>query len=91
MIVFREIQDNFNPGIGFVQRANVRMYRIAGSYNPRPRAFLDIQQMFHDVYYTYFKNLDTGEKESTQFYITPLDWHFNSGDSIHALIDYERR
>lgn len=91
MIVFKEIQGNFNPWIGFVQRDNVRRYRIAGSYNPRPRGFLDIQQMFHDIFYTYFENVDTGEKESTQFYITPLDWHFNSGDSIHALIDYERR
>lgn len=91
MVVFREIQDNFDPGIGFVQRDNVRMYRVAGSYNPRPRDFLDLQQMYHDIYYTYFENLDTGEKESAQLYITPLDWHFNSGDSIHALLDYENR
>lgn len=91
MVVFKEIQDNFTPGIGFVQRDNVRMYRVAGSYNPRPKDFLDLQQMFHDIYYTYFENLDTGEKESTQLYITPLDWHFRSGDSIHALIDYDRR
>ncbi|MCZ6673001.1 MAG: DUF5916 domain-containing protein [Verrucomicrobia bacterium] len=91
MLVFRQIGEDFDPGVGFVQRSNVRMYRIAGSYNPRPREFLDIQQMFHDVYYTYFENLDNGLKESTELYITPLDWHFNSGDSIHAIIDYERR
>ena len=36
MVVFREIQKNFDPGLGFVQRNNVRMYRLAGSYNPRP-------------------------------------------------------
>jgi hypothetical protein len=89
MVVFREIGKHFDPGMGFVQRSNVRMYRVAGSYNPRPRDFLDIQQMFHDVYYTYYERLDNRMKETTELYITPLDWHFNSGDSVHALVDYQ--
>ena len=88
MVVVREIQENFDPGIGFVQRKNVRMYRIAGSYNPRPDDFLGIQQMFHDIYYTRFERLDNGLLESSELYITPLDWHFNSGDSLHALADW---
>jgi hypothetical protein len=83
-IVFREVQENFNPGIGFVQRGNVRMMRLAASYNPRPRDFLNIQQIFHDAYYTRFERLDNGEVESWDLYITPIDWHFNSGDSLHS-------
>jgi hypothetical protein len=89
--VFREIQENFNPGIGFVQRKNVRMYRVAGSYNPRPKNFLNIQQAFHDIYYTHFERLDNGKVESYELYITPLDWHFYSGDSLHALADVSHR
>src|SRR3989304_1051497 len=46
-VALREIQGNFDPALGFVQRRNVRMLRVAGSYNPRPRDFLGIQQMFH--------------------------------------------
>jgi len=88
MLVMREIQQNFDPAIGFVQRRNVRMYRAAVSYNPRPRDLLNIQQMFHDLYYTRFERLDNGKLESSSVRITPLDWHFKSGDSIHALIDY---
>jgi hypothetical protein len=90
MLVYREIEKNFDPGVGFVQRRNVRMYRVAGSFNPRPRDLLNLQQMFHDVYYTQFDRLENGLKESSELYITPLDWHFNSGDSLHALADYER-
>ncbi len=90
MAVYREIQENFDPGIGFVQRRNVRMYRVAGSYNPRPKDFLGIQQMFHDIYYTRFDRLDNGRMESSELYITPVDWHFNSGDAIHAIADYSR-
>lgn len=89
MLVMREIQENFDPGIGFVQRDNVRMYRAAVSYNPRPQDFLNIQQMFHDVYYTHFERLDNGQRESSAWKITPLDWHFRSGDSIHALVDID--
>ncbi len=88
MVVYREIQDHFDPGIGFVSRDNVRMYRVAASYNPRPRDFLNIQQMFHDVYYTHFERLDNGMTESSELYITPIDWHFRSGDSIHQFGDF---
>jgi hypothetical protein len=86
-VVVREIQENFDPALGFVQRGNVRMLRLAASYNPRPD-FLDIQQMFHDVYYTRFTRLDNGQVESWNLYVTPFDWHLNSGDSIHALLDF---
>ena len=37
--------------------------------------FLNIQQMFHDVYYTRFTRLDNGEVESWDLYVTLLDWH----------------
>ena len=90
MVVYREIQKNFDPGIGFVQRNNVRMYRVAGSYNPRPKDFWNMQQMFHDIYYTHFERLDNGMTESSELYITPIDWHFRSGDSIHQLGDFIR-
>ena len=56
-IAFTEIQENFRPALGFVQRDNVRLLRVGASYNPRPR-FLNIQQMFHDVYFTRFIRLD---------------------------------
>ncbi|HEX9722659.1 MAG TPA: hypothetical protein VGC53_00065, partial [Vicinamibacteria bacterium] len=93
-VVFREIQGNFDPSLGFVQRDNVRLVRVAGSYNPRPKNFLNIQQMFHDVFYTRFTRLDNNEVESWDLYVTVADWHFNSGDSYHAILDvnptYER-
>ncbi|HET9468917.1 MAG TPA: DUF5916 domain-containing protein [Vicinamibacterales bacterium] len=92
-IVLREIQENFNPGLGFVQRNNARLLRVGASYNPRPR-FLNIQQAFHDLYFTQFTNLEHGKVESWDLYIAPFDWHLRSGDSVHAIFDvnpvYER-
>ncbi|MGE0447028.1 MAG: DUF5916 domain-containing protein, partial [Vicinamibacterales bacterium] len=89
-VVIREIQENFRPAMGFVQRDNVRLFRAAFSYNPRPRNFLNLQQMFHDFYYTQFTNLTTGELESADFYMTVLDWHVNTGDNFHGLLDVNR-
>jgi hypothetical protein len=86
-IAVREIQENFQPALGFAQRDNVRLLRVAASYNPRPR-FLNIQQMFHDIYYTRFTRLDYGEVESWDLFVTLLDWHLRSGDSLHGMLDF---
>jgi hypothetical protein len=90
-VALREIQQNFDPALGFVQRDDVRVLRIAGSYNPRPKTFLGIQQMFHDVFFTHFTRLSNGQVESWDLYVTPLDWHLKSGDSIHAVLDFNPR
>lgn len=89
-VVVREIQENFRPPIGFVQRDNVRLVRAAFSFNPRPRSFLNLQQTFHDFYYTQFTNLSNGRIESADFYMTLFDWHFRSGDNPHGMLDFQR-
>ena len=93
-VAYREIQKNFQPALGFVQRSNVRLLRVAASYNPRPKRTLNILQMNHDVFYTRFVRLDNGQLESSDLYVTWLDWHFRSGDNIHGILDinptYER-
>jgi len=85
----REIQENFRPPVGFVQRDNVRLFRAAFSFNPRPR-FWNFQQMFHDFYYTQHTNLSNGQLESADFYMTLFDWHFRTGDNWHGLLDFQR-
>lgn len=92
--MWREIQENFDPELGFVQRRNVRMMRLGASFNPRPNPSSGMQQMFHDVFYTRFTRLDNGLVETWKLYFTIVDWHFTSGDSLHSLFDlnptYER-
>jgi hypothetical protein len=86
--IWRDIQQDFTPGIGFVQRRNVRLLRVGAGFNPRPKNFIGMQQMFHDVYYTRFTRLDTGEVESWELYANLVDWHFQSGDSVHGFFDF---
>jgi hypothetical protein len=87
-VAYKEVQENFKPALGFVQRDNVRMLRVAGSFNPRPKKFLNVLQMFHDVYYTRFTRLDNDEVESWDLYVTLLDWHLRSGDNLHGMFDF---
>ncbi|MDA1068397.1 MAG: DUF5916 domain-containing protein [Verrucomicrobia bacterium] len=87
-LVFREIQKNFDPGVGFVQRSNVRMYRLGGGYNPRPKDFLNLEDMRHGIYYTRFDRLDNGQLESSALDVSWLHWHFKSGEAIHSFMDY---
>jgi hypothetical protein len=46
------------------------------------------------VFYTRFTRLDNGQLESSDLYITRLDWHVKSGDNVHGILDlnpiYER-
>ena len=68
--------------------------RVGASYNPRPEKLLGIQQANHDVFYTRFTRLTSGELESSELHVTWLDWHFKNGDNFHSLFDvnvlYER-
>jgi hypothetical protein len=84
----RDIQENFRPALGFVQRNNVRLLRAGASFNPRPRNFLNIQQLNHDIFFTRFVRLDNNEVESWDIYVSWLDWHFNSGDNLHGILDF---
>jgi len=36
-------------------------------------------------------NLENGKVESSELYIAPFDWHFFSGDAVHAIADFSRR
>jgi hypothetical protein len=85
-LISRTVQENFDPALGFISRNNIRLFRTGARYSPRPRKFLGIQQMYNGVIYNRFTRIDTGQVESANLFIIFPDWHFNSGDSLHALL-----
>jgi hypothetical protein len=93
-LLSRTVQENFDPALGFISRNNIRLFRTGGRYSPRPKKFLGIQQMYNGVIYNRFTRVDTGQVESANLFLIFPDWHFNSGDSLHALLSpdfvYER-
>jgi hypothetical protein len=81
-LTLREVQENFQPALGFVPRPNVRTLFISADYAPRPRDFLNIRQMFHEFRYTETERLDYGDVESRRLFVAPINWQFNSGDRV---------
>jgi hypothetical protein len=79
---WRDVQRNFQPALGFVSSNNVRFVETRFEFDPRPKGFLGLRQMFHEFFFTHYTRLDTGESESWQFRIAPINWRFNSGDEI---------
>ena len=77
---WREVQPNFRPAMGFAPRPNVRRLFLGGEFNPRPKDFLGLRQMIHELFYTRFTRLDNGQVESWRLFTAPINWRFNSGD-----------
>ncbi|MBI1746722.1 MAG: carbohydrate binding family 9 domain-containing protein [Acidobacteria bacterium] len=79
---WRQIEKNFNPALGFAPRTNVRKLFAAVEFNPRPKNFMNVRQMFHEFRYTRFTRMDNQQVESWRFFMAPINYTLNSGDRI---------
>lgn len=79
------IGDGFDPSLGFVPRNNVHIWDFGVDYNPRPSWPL-VRQMFHELSFTLFNNLNNSEWQSYELTIKPLDWLLESGDRFEASV-----
>jgi hypothetical protein len=79
---WRHIGESFRPALGFVARTNVNKLNLTVDFNPRPKNFLNVRQMFNEFRFTRFTRLDHGRVESWRVFTAPINWTFNSGDRI---------
>ncbi len=79
---WRQVGENFRPALGFVPRPGVRRLNLGLEFDPRPKNFLNVRQMFHEFFFNRFTRLDTGRVESWRFFTAPINWRFNSGDRV---------
>jgi hypothetical protein len=75
-----QIGKNFAPALGFAQRTNVRGFNAGFEFDPRPKHFLNVRQMFHEFFYHRYTRLDDGQVESWELFTAPINWTLNSGD-----------
>ena len=80
------VEENFNPSLGFVLRPNTRRLRFDTVFSPRPKHFLNIRQMYHEFKFSRYVRLDYGQTESWQLLTAPVHYRFNSGDRLE--LDY---
>jgi Domain of unknown function (DUF5916)/Carbohydrate family 9 binding domain-like len=89
---WKQIEENFRPSLGFVPRTDIRRLSLSANFDPRPKDFLGIRQMFHEFSFTRFTNLAHDQVESWQVLISPLNYELNSGEDIvfNAAPQFER-
>ncbi len=81
-----DVEENFQPALGFVMRPNTRRLRFDTVFSPRPKNFLNIRQMYHEFKFSRYVRLDYGQTESWQLLTAPVHYRFNSGDRLE--LDY---
>jgi len=79
---WRQVGRDFRPALGFVQRSNVRKLNVSAEFDPRPRNFLNVRQMFHEFFFTRYTRLDNGRVESWRLFTAPVNWTLNSGEHV---------
>ena len=82
----RRYLEDFSPGQKFgsgkLRVDPERIKSFAGEFDPRPRDFLNIRQMFHEVSFTRFSNLARNQVESWRVFTAPINYELNSGEEI---------
>jgi hypothetical protein len=77
----RQIDENFNPALGFVPRMGIRAYEGDFSYRPRPEWIEFIRQAYFTYGNVHITDL-SNDLESAEHSFTPLFIRFESYDEI---------
>jgi hypothetical protein len=79
---YRHVGRDFSPALGFVQRRAIDKFSYRTEFNPRPKKFLNVRQMFNEFQFTAYRRNDVGKVESWRLFTAPINWEFNSGDRV---------
>ncbi len=80
----KRIGEGYDPSLGFVPRQGVQLFHLGLNYQPRPHRW-NIRQMFFEQDYVLATSL-TGQWQSYQAFLAPLNWRFEGGDRIEANV-----
>ncbi len=79
---WKRIGENFHPALGFVPRSSVDKLSLGFEFDPRPKDFLNVRQMFHEFFFNHFRRIDKGSTESWRLFTAPINYSLNSGEHI---------
>lgn len=84
----QEVQENYDPRLGFSNRTGVRHYALSGGNYWVFRGHPWLQQIQSSASYTRFDYLDDGSLQSSEISITPFFLTTVSGDTL--TVDFSR-
>jgi hypothetical protein len=83
-VEYRHVGKDFSPALGFVQRRAIDKFNTRVEFNPRPKRFLNVRQMFNEFSFTAYRRNDVGRVESWRLFMAPVNWEFNTGDRVEV-------
>ncbi len=83
---FLQIDENFNPAMGFAPRRGIRRFGSTVTYQPRPEQVDWLRQYFLIYEGEYVTNL-SNELESSKHILTPLSFVFESSDRVYFRLE----
>jgi hypothetical protein len=85
---YREVGEDFNPELGFLQRAGYRYTRAFGMYYLRPQGRL-LREIRPHVSYDTYRDIETGFDESSRVHID-AHFEFQDGMEFHPGFNWVR-
>jgi hypothetical protein len=79
---YRHVGRDFDPALGFIQRRAIDKFNYRTEFNPRPKKFLNVRQMFNEFAFTLYRRNDFDKVESWRLFTAPVNWEFNTGDRV---------
>ena len=82
---FYQVEEDFNPALGFLPRKGVRAYFGSFRYRPRPRAIESVRQLYFVYLNSHYTDL-SDRLDTASHTLYPLLVSFHSGDSVSARV-----
>ncbi|MCI0613282.1 DUF5916 domain-containing protein, partial [bacterium] len=84
-LLYKWIDDDFDPSLGFVQRRGVQISELSIVYAPRP-GWKYVRQMFHEFFVEYITDLHN-DWQNYSVFMAPINWQLESGDRFEFNIE----
>jgi hypothetical protein len=84
-MLYKWIDDDFDPSLGFVQRRGVQISELSIVYAPRP-GWKYVRQMFHEFFVEYITDLHN-DWQNYSVFMAPVNWRLESGDRFEFNIE----
>lgn len=82
---FYQIEENFNPALGFAPRKDIRAYEGEVSYRPEPRSLELVRRLYFTYSSTHITDLDN-ELDTASHSLFPLYILFESQDELYCRV-----
>ena len=91
-ISFRELQNSYNPAVGFTERAGYRRLNPVVRFSPRPRQHPYVRRLSFEAHLDLMADTIDNDPLTRKWDFTVLEIDFHSGDQVeaHIIRDYER-